>query len=723
MSISPQVQARVDKLRAQIDDLRYRYHVQNDPEVTDAMYDPLMDELKKIESEHPELITPDSPTQRVAGKPLDKFEKVIHQVPQWSFNDAFSDDDMREWEERILKFLEKELGKRPTDLDYVCELKIDGLHMVLTYENGYLKTAATRGDGKVGENVTQNVKTFQSVPLKIKNEKLRIKNGDSSELIVEGEAWLSTSMLEKINTERAKKGEPLFANPRNAAAGTIRQLDSRIVAERKLKLTVYDVSRLAIKNQESGIRNQGANDEIEIPTQEEELLFLRDAGFLTDNHWRVCKTFDEIFAFHKKWEKEKNTQEFWIDGIVIKVNQKKYQNALGFTGKAPRWAIAYKFPAEQGTTKVIDVYWQIGRTGALTPVALMEPVKLAGTTVTHATLHNWDEINRLGIKIGDSVVVEKAGDIIPKVVRVLDKLRTGQEKKIHMPAQCPQCGGPVGRRGGLPVILSEPKDPSRSKRDSSATPQNDNGETVALYCLNPHCFAQELGRIIHFVSKNAFDIDHLGEKIVEQLVNEGLIKDAADLFTLEKGDLENLDRFAEKSAENLINAIHHAREVTFPRFINALGITHVGEETAEDLAEHFEKFDKLMKASEEELLAINGVGEKVAKEIVGYFSNEKNKELVDKLLKNGVSVKKQETRNKKQGRLSGQTFVLTGTLESMGRDEAKAKLKALGADVSESISKKTTAVIAGSEAGSKLMKAQKLGVKIIEEKEFLVLIV
>ncbi len=474
MAISPDLQKRVDKLRAQIDDLRYRYHVQNDPEVTDAMYDPLMDELKKIEAEHPEVITPDSPTQRVAGKPLEKFEKVTHAVPQWSFNDAFSDDDMRDWEERILKFLEKELGERPKDLDYVCELKIDGLHMVLTYENGYLKTAATRGDGSVGENVTQNVKTFESVPLRIKNEELRIKNGELNQLIVEGEAWLATSMLEKINKEREKNGEPLFANPRNAAAGTIRQLDSKIVAERKLKLTTYDIS------------SDNAPD-----TQEKELKMLRDLGFLTDSHWKVCKTMDEIFEFHRKWQKEKTTQEFWIDGVVIKVNQKKYQNALGFTGKAPRWAIAYKFPAEQGTTKVVDVYWQIGRTGALTPVALMEPVKLAGTTVTHATLHNWDEIGRLGIKVGDSVVVEKAGDIIPKVVRVHDMLRTGKEKTIKMPEKCPQCGGEVGKRiSDLRFkILDSPNDhESKSKIKNLKSKIED--ESVALYCLNPNCFAQ-----------------------------------------------------------------------------------------------------------------------------------------------------------------------------------------------------------------------------------------
>jgi len=649
----------------------------NDPEVTDAMYDPLMDELRKIEAAHPELVTPDSPTQRVAGKPAEKFEKIIHQVPQWSFNDAFEEDDICDWEERILKILEKQLGHRPKDLDYVCELKIDGLHMVLTYEDGLLKTAATRGDGLVGENVTQNIKTFQSVPLRLKFGVHSSQFTAPETLIVEGEAWLSTKMLEKINEERKKKDEPLFANPRNAAAGTIRQLDSSVVAARKLVLTVYDISSANVPE-----------------TQEKELIRLKEFGFKTDSHWKVCRTVDDIFEFHKYWEKNKVSQEFWIDGVVIKVNQKKYQEALGFTGKAPRWAIAYKFSAEQGTTKIKEVYWQIGRTGALTPVALMEPVQLAGTTVTHATLHNFDEIQRLGVKIGDMVVVEKAGDIIPKVVRVLDKMRTGHEKNIQAPKKCPLCGGEVGKR------------------------KEAGGESVAIYCLNPNCFAQELGRMIHFVSKKAFDVDHLGEKIVEQLVNEGLVKDAADFFVLSVGDLEAMERFGEKSAQNLVAAIDKSKEVTLARFINALGISHVGEETAEDLANHFGALDKLMAASLENLYEIGGVGEKVARAILDYFGNKKNREFVERLLQNGVMIKKQEIRDKKQGKLSGQTFVLTGTLSGMTRDEAKEKIKALGGEVSESVSKKTTAVIAGENPGSKMNKAEKLGVTILNEEEF-----
>jgi DNA ligase (NAD+) len=381
-----QLAEHVQKLRLQVDDLRHRYHVLNDPEVTDAMYDGLMDELRKIEAEHPELVSPDSPTQRVAGVPLDKFEKVSHQVPQWSFNDAFSEQDIVDWEERILKILEKNLGERPKDISYVCELKIDGLHIVLTYEQGKLVRAATRGDGNVGENVTQNIKTIASVPLIL---------AEPVDLIAEGEAWLGSAMLETINAERKKNNEPLFANPRNVAAGTIRQLDAKIVAERKLTLTVYDISSVPVPL-----------------TQEAELNRLKELGFKTDIHWRVVQDVAGIMKFYNEWRDKKSSQPFWIDGVVIKVNERKYQDALGFTGKAPRWAIAFKFPAEQGSTIVQEVYVQVGRTGALTPVALLSPVKLAGTTVTHATLHNFDEIERLGLKIGDHVIVEKAGETL-----------------------------------------------------------------------------------------------------------------------------------------------------------------------------------------------------------------------------------------------------------------------------------------------------------------------
>lgn len=666
----------IEKLRAQIDDLRYRYHVLNDPEVTDAMYDGLMDELRKIEREHPELITKDSPSQRVAGVPLDKFEKITHAVTQWSFDDAFNAEDLKTWEERNYNYFEKETGIRPVDLEYVCELKIDGLHMVLTYEKGELVNAATRGDGKVGENVTQNIRTILTVPLKLK---------EKVDLIAEGEVWLDRKMLENINVEREKNGEALFANPRNAAAGTIRQLDSAVVAARKLSLTTYDISAGVIP-----------------PTQSDELERLKELGFKTDIHWKVCKNLVEVLNFHEQWQKKKNSQPFWIDGVVIKVNQKKYQEALGFTGKSPRWAIAFKFPAEQGTTKIKDIYVQVGRTGALTPVALMEPVNLAGSTVTHATLHNFDEIDRLGVKIGDTVVVEKAGDIIPKVVRVLEKMRTGEEKNVKRPTKCPVCGGEVGVQ-----IIS---------KVSKAV----EGSSVALYCFNKDCYAKELENIIHFVSKKGFDIDHCGEKIVEQLVDEGIIKDAADLFTLTVGDLEPLDRFAEKSAQNLVEAIEKSKHITLSHFINALGIMHVGEETADDLAQNFGTLEKLHNTSLEELLNINGIGERTAQSIVEYFKNKKSSEFVDKLIQNGVVIK--SVQKMSGGKLLGKTFVLTGSLESMSRDEAKQKIKDLGGEMSESVSKKTSYVVVGAEPGSKYDKAKKLGVKILNEKEFLDLI-
>jgi len=660
---------KVEKMRAQIDDLRYRYHVLNDPEVTDAMYEGLMDELRKIEIEYPDLITSDSPTQRVAGKPLDKFEKIVHVVPQWSFNDAFSEEDMTAWEERVFNFLEKEGSGHPRDLDYVCELKIDGLHMVLIYEQGVLKTAATRGDGKVGEDVTNNIKTIHSVPIKLKKK---------IDLIAEGEVWLGSAMLKKINEEREKNGEALFANPRNAAAGTIRQLDPSVVRARKLSLTAYDIS--------------SGNAPL---TQEGELRELKDLGFLTCTDWRVCKNLGEIFEFHRNIFKKRESFPFWIDGIVVKVNQKKYQNALGFTGKAPRWAIAFKFPAEQGTTKIKEVYVQVGRTGALTPVALMEPVKLAGTTVTHATLHNFDEVRRLGVKVGDMVVVEKAGDIIPKVVRVLDKMRVGDEKDIIELKNCPICGSKVERR----EVVDK-------KQEKSA----------ALFCLNKKCYAKELENVIHFVSKDAFDIDGLGEKIVEQLMDEGLIKNVADIFTLTVGDLEPLDRFAEKSADNLVKAIEKSKEITLNRFIYSLGIHHVGEETALRLAKHFLDLKKIISANLEELKEINDIGPAVAESIFEWFNNEENIKLIDSLLNNGIKIRKIERENK--GKLSGKSFVLTGSLESMSRDEAKEKIRLLGGEISGSVSKNTNYLVVGFEPGSKLDKAQKLGIEVLNEKEF-----
>jgi len=489
-------------------------------------------------------------------------------------------------------------------------------------------------------------------------------------------------MLEKLNEKRATLGEPLFANPRNAAAGTMRQLDASIVAARKLVLTAYDISSINMPD-----------------TQTEELVWLKKLGFKTDNNWRECKTLGELFEYYKKISKEKNSHPFWVDGVVIKVNQKKYRDILGYTGKAPRWGIAFKFPAEQGTTKVKDIYVQVGRTGSLTPVALLEPVQLAGTTVTHATLHNFDEIKRLGVKIGDMVVVEKAGDIIPKIVRVLEKMRDGSERGIREPKVCPICGSDIRR-----YEVGEKME-----------------EGAILKCVNSKCYAQQLEKMIHFASKKAFDIDGLGDKIVEQLMSEGLIKNPADLFNLKKGDLESLDRFAEKSAENLIVAIERAKNVTLPRFIFGLGIPHVGEETAIRLAAHYLSFDKIRQASFEDLQNINDIGPKVAESIFNFFHDKENTKLVDDLFANGVKIQK-FLGQQSGGKLSGRIFVLTGSMEAMGRDEAKEKIRALGGEVSESVSKKTTYVVAGESAGSKLEKANSLGVKVLNEKEFLAML-
>jgi len=671
--VNSELKNKVKLLRVQIDDLRHRYHVLNDPEVTDQMYEGLMDELRKIEEKNPELVIKDSPTQRVAGIPADSFQKIKHTVTQWSFNDAFNEEDIRNWEERNLKILEKELGSRPKDLDYVCELKIDGLHMVLTYKNGELVTGATRGNGKVGENVTQNIKTIMSVPLTLK---------EKVDMVAEGEVWMGRDQFEKLNIEREKKGELKFANPRNASAGTIRQLNAKVVAKRKLDLTFYDIS------------------EGEIPeTQKIELEKLKKFGFKTDTNWKVCKNIGEILEFYKKWQGLKTSQQFWIDGVVIKINQRKYQEMLGHTGKAPRWAIALKFPAEQGTTKIKDIYVQVGRTGALTPVALMEPVSLAGTTVTHATLHNFDEIERLGVKIGDMVVVEKAGDIIPKVVRVLDKMRTGAEIVVKIPENCPICGGYANRR----EIVDKKQ-----------------GKSAGYFCTNKKCYAQELKKIIHFVSKKAFNIDGLGKKIVEQLVEEGIIKNSADIFNLAKGDLEPLERFAEKSAENLIKAIVGAKEISFARFLFALGIHHVGEESAIDLAKHYGNLEKLSKASEAELQNLSDIGPQVAKSIFEYFQNEENQIYLKELLSN---IKIQEVKGGDRNlKLDGKIFVLTGGLEKLTRDDVKDKIRNLGGQISTSVSKKTDYCVVGKDPGSKFEKAKKLGVEILDEESLLKLI-
>ena len=666
-----QAKIRINKLIQEIDSLRYRYHVLDDPSISDEVYDSLERELESLEKEYPELKRADSPLQRVGGRPLDKFEKVTHQVRQWSFNDAFEEQDMYDWEERVLKILEKELGKRPK-LEYTCELKIDGLHVVLNYENGVLVQAATRGDGKIGENVTNNVKTIQSVPLKLKKE---------IDIIAEGEIWLAEKNLKIINLRRKKEKKPEFANPRNAAAGTIRQLDPKVVAKRGLDCFVYDWS--------GPLGTEFPNK------QSDELKELKKLGFKVNTNYKILKSIEEVIDLWKKSETKKDKQDYWIDGIVIKINDRKYQEILGHVGKAPRWAIAFKFPAEQVTTVVEDIQVQIGRLGTFTPVAHLTPTSLAGSVVKRATLHNIDQINRLGLKIGDSVVIQKAGDIIPEIVSVIEGLRTGKEKEFKMPETCPICNSKIQKRN----IFDKKK-----------------VKSADYFCSNEKCYAILLQKIIHFVSKKAFNVDGLGEKIVEQLMQEDLIKDQADIFKLKKEDLEPLERFAEKAADNTIQAINDSKNIDLDKFVYSLGIEGVGEETSILLAKIFKNFEKIKDTTMEVLENIPDIGPVVSKNIVKYFQDPESLELFKKFEENGVSINR--NKNTESTVLNNKTFVITGSLQSLTRDEVKATIRKLGGKITSSVSSKTDYVLVGKDPGSKYDKAKKLKVTIISEEEF-----
>ncbi|MDD5489962.1 MAG: NAD-dependent DNA ligase LigA [Candidatus Moranbacteria bacterium] len=707
---------RIEKLRKEIDKFRYEYHVLDKPEVSDEIYDSLMRELRDLEEKYPELKSPDSPSQRIGGKPLAKFEKVRHAHRQWSLDDAFDFSELQKWEEKIIRMLEKNLKSQisnpKSQLEYCAEIKIDGLKVILTYKKGLLVQAATRGDGVIGENVTEQVKTIQSVPLRIERP---------VNLTVVGEAWMKKSDLGKLNKEREKENQPPFANSRNAAAGAIRQLDPKITAKRKLSSYVYDMDDI----------------EGEFPeTQMKELEMLKKLGFKVNEHHKLCKNLEEVEKFFRSWEHKRNKQEYGIDGVVVKINQKKLQDALGYTGKSPRWAIAYKFIPEKVTTVVEDIKVQVGRTGALTPVAHLKPVQVAGSTVSRATLHNEDEIKRLDIRIGDTVVIHKAGDVIPEVVEALKNLRTGKERKFHMPTRCPICGGGVKKE-----IIHKNTKTQNSKQNTKHKTQNtknipntryqipDTNLSAAHYCQNKKCFAIEKENIIHFVSRKGFDIEGLGEKIVEQLMNEGLVSNFADIFELKSGDLEPLERFAEKSADNLVKAIEKAKRIEFPKFLFALGIRHVGEETAilvirnlklvigikiKDLNDIIKYLPKI---SVKDWMRIKGVGDKAAESMHQWFNEKENIKLLEKMKDSGVNVEipKLQITNYK---LRGQNFVLTGELESMTRDEAKEKIRLLGGDISSSVSKQTDYVVVGKNPGSKYDKARTLGVKIINEREF-----
>jgi DNA ligase (NAD+) len=672
MSAPKEARERIEYLKKTIEHHRYLYHVLDKQEISDEALDSLKRELVEIETRYPELITPDSPSQRVAGEPNPEFQKIAHIIPQWSFNDAFTEEDMWGFDARVKRFLKEKFAKEHLEVsvDYTCELKIDGLKVVLTYEKGFLKTAATRGNGQVGEDVTMNVRTIQSVPLRLSPD---------TDIIAEGEVWLGSKELQRINREREKDGEPLYANPRNVAAGTIRQLDSKVVASRKLDVFVYDIARY--KNTPT--------------TQLEELEELKRLGFKVNPHFELAHGMKEVIEYWKKWQKKSKKEDYWVDGVVVKVNEQKYQAALGYTGKAPRFAIAFKFPAEQVTTVVEDIVLQIGRTGVLTPVAHLRPVSVAGSTVSRATLHNEDEIRRLDVRVGDTVILQKAGDVIPDIVSVLKEMRTGKEKSYKFPDTVPACGGD-GRIERMP------------------------GE-AAWRCVNKNSYEQQKRKFYHFVSKHAFDFEHMGPKNIDVLLEQGLITNFDDIFSLKRGDLLSLPRFAEKSVDNLLSAIEEKKNIPLPRFIVSLSIPNVGEETAEDLSEYFGSLENIQAAKMEELENISGIGGVVAESVFEWFRDSENKDLVRRLL-GYVSIKSVQKKNKAALPLVGKSFVLTGTLSSMSRDEAKKKIKDLGGEVVGSVSKNTSFVVAGESPGSKYDKAMELGVEILDEEEFVKLL-
>jgi len=664
---------RIQKLRELIDYHRRLYHEKDNPEISDETYDSLINELIRLEKEFPEFVTPDSPTQRVGGEPLTSFEKVVHKVPQWSFDNVFTPDELKEWEARMKRFLHKE--DKSDFFSYCAEHKIDGLKVILTYENGLFVQGATRGDGITGENVTENLKTIDTIPLSLSKK---------IDCVVVGEAWLPEAELHRINNERKQKGEVLYANARNVAAGSLRQLDPKIVRQRKLQSFAYDIDFLDFKS-----------EKLKIPrTQTEELELLETLGFNVNRTYKHCKNIEEVEEYYRNWLSKKESLEYGVDGIAVKVNEVPVQESLGYTAKAPRFAIAYKFPATEATTVIQDIVLQIGRTGVLTPVAILRPVLVAGSTVSRATLHNEDEIKRLDVRVGDTVIIQKAGDVIPDIVRVMKELRTGKEKKYIFPQKVPACGGD----GSIERIPGQ----------------------AAYRCVYKNSAAVEQRKLEYFVSKKAFNIDGLGKKIIEQLMDENLVATFDDIFTLRRGDILNLEGFKEKSADNLLKSIEKAKKVSLSRFLTALSIPQVGEETAEDLAKYFGTLSSLQNATFEKIESINGVGPIIARSIIDWFSDSRNKKILERLLSH-IQILSQNKKNTSD-KFNGMTFVLTGTLKSLSRDEAKEEIKKNGGGVSSSVSKKTSYVVVGDEPGEKLEEAKRLGVKVLSEREFLDLI-
>ncbi|MCU7740958.1 NAD-dependent DNA ligase LigA [Priestia megaterium] len=656
--------SRVQELRDLLNQYGYEYYVLDQPSVPDAEYDKLMNELIEIEESFPELKTADSPTQRIGGQVLDAFEKVQHQTSMLSLGNAFNEEDLRDFDRRVRQAVGDEFS-------YVCELKIDGLAVSLRYEDGYLVLGATRGDGTTGENITENLKTIRSIPLRIK-EPLSME--------VRGEAFMPRKSFEALNEAKMERDEVPFANPRNAAAGSLRQLDPKIAAKRNLDIFVYAMT-------DTG--------ELEIDSHSESLNLLDELGFKTNKERQTCETIDDVIAYIESWQTQRPELSYDIDGIVVKVDSFDQQADLGTTAKSPRWAIAYKFPAEEVVTKLVNIELTVGRTGVITPTAILEPVQVAGTTVQRASLHNEDLIREKDIRIGDYVVVKKAGDIIPEVVNVIEEKRTGEEQAFTMPTHCPECESELVRLEG----------------------------EVALRCINPSCPAQIREGLIHFVSRNAMNIDGLGEKVISQLFREQLIKDVADIYTLTKQQLIELERMGEKSADNLIAAIETSKENSLERLLFGLGIRHVGAKAAKTLAQHFETIDKLTKATYDELVAINEIGAKMADAIVAYFTQEEVQELIHELKEYGVNLTykgpKLVSVENVDSVFAGKTVVLTGKLEQLSRNEAKAQIEALGGKVTGSVSKKTDLVVAGEEAGSKLIKANELEIEVWDEARLL----
>lgn len=664
------IKERIESLKKSIEKYRYEYHVLDSLSIPESALDSLKKELFDLEEKNPEYKTFDSPSSRVAGKALEFLPKSKHKVTQWSLNDAFTVEDIKDFDERVKRFLEKEYNTTlgvlyRKKIDYICELKIDGLKIVLEYKKGLLAQALTRGDGVEGEDVTQNIKTIESVPLRLKRE---------VDCIVEGEVWLAKSELKRINKEQKEKGEEEYKNPRNLAAGSIRQLDPNITKSRNLSTFIYDLSQYSEEMPE---------------TQEEELELLKELGFKVNKNFKYCKDIEEVIEYHKNWEKKREKEDSLLDGVVVKVNNREIQELLGYTGKGPRWAVAYKFAAIEATTVVEDIILQVGRTGVITPVAILRPVLVAGSTVARASLHNFDEIARLDVRVGDTVIIEKAGDVIPKVNRVLFDLRNDKAKKYLIPKKVALCGGD----GSIERVEGE----------------------VAYRCkyLSEE---QERRRLYYFTSKKCFNIDGLGPKIIDLFLENKIIKNAVDIFKIKKEQIENLERMGEKSAENIVEAIEKSKKITLAKFITALSIDDVGEETAILLAEHFGSIEKLKKASKEDLLNIFGLGEVMVLSIYNFFQDKENLIYIDELLDYVVIEKAEKVSGSK---LAGQSFVITGSFEIYSRDDLKKIIRDNGGKVVESVSKNTSFLVAGESAGSKLERAEELGVKILDLKEFL----